>query len=64
MYFAMGSHYLYPKPPLGVAIFESDLSLVVRSDVFTGARKRWTELEVEELPVLDHPLDGRDDLVL
>jgi hypothetical protein len=61
----MGDRYLYPSPPLGCDIFESDLfGLILSEKVYSGINfEKWPELVVEQLPVLDTPRDGLPELI-
>jgi hypothetical protein len=63
VYFAMGTHYLYPEPTAGVSIHESDLSLVVTSNILKGiSLDRWSKVGIDNLAVLPKPKDGLGDL--
>ncbi len=63
-YFAMGEHYLYPRPPYTASLFDAgDGGLVVTKDVFQRIRiDDWSLLIADRLPVLDKPKDGLPDL--
>ena len=65
IYFAMGSRYLYPDPPLGSVLLESDLlGLVMPEYVFDEVDiRRWKGLAVNRLPVLSKPKDGLVELI-
>jgi len=60
VYFAMGKSYLYPSPPKGIALFESDLcGLIMPETLFPAIDPaRLKGLLVEKLPVLSSPRDG------
>ncbi len=59
-YSAMGKRYLFPEPPDGVDIFESDLAgLVFRAHLLEHIDlKKYRKLQVDKLHVLDPPPDG------
>lgn len=65
VYFAMGPRYLFPSPPSQHEIFVSDLSGLIVSEGLLRklALNKWPKLMVDELPVLDSPRDGIEDLV-
>lgn len=65
VYFAMGARYLYPAPPSGRSIYESDLyGLVVESDVLDGVSlSGWPMLGVESLQVVPNPKDSLGELL-
>ena len=60
----MGKKYLYPAPPLSVAIFYGGQGgLVLAEEVFLQADiSKGRHLYIEELPVLDAPRDGLGEL--
>jgi len=60
LYFAMGRKYLFPQPPQGIDLFESDLwGLIVPESVAeTLDISESNGIWIEKLPVLDEPLDG------
>ena len=60
LYFAMGTNYLYPEPPQGVELFQSDLwGLIVPADIAeTLEIDEFKGIWVERLEVLAEPLDG------
>jgi hypothetical protein len=64
VYFAMGEHYLYPRPREDVAIFHAGLSSLVVSEELVRRinQNEWQKLDCMELPVLDAPKDGLADL--
>jgi len=64
VYFAMGRRYLFPEPPDGVEIFESDLfGLVLSQHLYSQIEmSKWTNISVDELPVLKAPNDSLGDL--
>lgn len=65
VYFAMGKKYLYPEPQDDVAIFESGGGggLVLPKDLFFQLDLgKWPKLRIDELPVLDEPMDGLGEL--
>lgn len=64
-YSAMTYTYLYPSPPEGIDIFDTDVGqLVVTERVVNRINEaHWPNLTIMELPVLDKPLDGFDELV-
>jgi hypothetical protein len=64
LYHAAGTRYLFPAPPEGSTVFESDLSgLVVPAAIYERvSQKRWRRLGVDELPVLEEPIDGLGEL--
>jgi hypothetical protein len=63
-YFAMGQRYLYPAPPPGVPLFESDLcGLIVSPEMLDGVPlSRWRKLGIEKLKVLLQPKDSLGEL--
>jgi hypothetical protein len=60
VYFAMGKRYLYPAPPSDATVMESDLFGLVLSQDLIGklAPDERQGLTVDELPVLESPLDS------
>lgn len=65
VYFAMGSRYLFPHPPIEHEIFESDLSgFIVSQRLFDLLDlKKWPKLVFDTLPVLDTPKDALPKIV-
>lgn len=66
VYFAKDDGYLYPAPTPDVDVLDAGTGLlVVTNRLFDLASvgSRWHGLKVIELPVLDKPLDGFDELV-
>lgn len=65
VYFAMGATYLFPTPPSGCEMFDSDLSgLVVSQRLFNLLKlNQWPKLVIEKLPVLGVPNDGLPEIV-
>jgi len=59
-YYAAGKRYLYPAPPSDATIYGSDLNgLVVPPEVYERVMtKKWRQLGVDRLPVVDDPPDG------
>lgn len=60
VYFAMGDGYLFPAPPPGPSLFESDkMGLILRDSVFSRLPNALLSgVEVESLPILATPRDG------
>lgn len=60
LYSAGGRPYLFPAPPPGADVFESDLrGLIVTESLFQQIDLTpWKKLRKEKLPVLEAPLDG------
>lgn len=64
VYFAMGRKYLYPAPPSGSSLMESDLfGLVLSEELFKRlAFGEWAGLVADKLPVFTKSLDSLGDL--
>jgi hypothetical protein len=60
LYFGTGKRYLYPAPPAGAQIFESDYNgFIVTAEIYERVKAaQFRKLRVEELAVVDVPLDG------
>ena len=65
VYFAMGKRYLYPAPPKGLSIFESDrFGLILTEEVFNRADiQRSRRFRIDKLLVQNSPTDGLAELV-
>jgi hypothetical protein len=66
VYFAKDDSYLCPPPPSSVDVFDAGNSLLVVSDRLfdlSSIKPLWHGLKVSELPVLETPLDGFDEIV-
>lgn len=59
LYFAMGKSYLYPAPPSGASLFESDLrGLILTEEILMQSGvERIPGIHIEKLAVLDAPKD-------
>jgi len=64
-YSALTYSYLYPSPPEGIDIFDADVGQLVVTERIVNRINvaNWPDLAIIELPVLDKPLDGFDELV-
>lgn len=64
LYFATGTHYLYPEPQGGVSIFHSGgCGLVITEELTRRLTiNKWRMLVCEQLRVLRAPLDGLSEL--
>ncbi|MBP6014745.1 MAG: hypothetical protein KBA31_21155 [Alphaproteobacteria bacterium] len=64
-YFAYDDSYLYPRPEEGVDIFDASGGRLIVTEKI--ARRidlsKWQRVELDEIPVLDKPVDEFDELV-
>jgi hypothetical protein len=66
LYFAMGKSYLYPAPPAGVSVFESDLrGLILAEQAFQqSSLENLRGIHIEKLPAVDVPKDSFGELTI
>lgn len=64
-YSAKSYFYLFPAPPADVDIFDAGVGQLVVTERISSRLNpaNWPDLEMKELPILDKPLDGFDELV-
>ncbi len=59
VYYASAGFFLYPEPAVDVAYFTNDADFVVRPDCVDIRRlRKMRRVALEEIPVVDAPLDG------
>lgn len=67
LYFALGRKYIMADRLTGSNLYKGDGTgdLIVNETLYERiASKRWRKLAIQKLPVLEKPVDGREDLVL